>query len=160
MNSKFLYAATIAVSLVSTLAMADQAPVTRAQVNAETQQAIANGTLRRSDYDVGSYRPQATRSSVTREQVAVALAQDKLARQALIGPYSDRNYNPIGTQIFATSTLARSEVKNEVLQAQANGTLQRTDYDDAASLARKAQQRAAGNRFAQRFEKTSVQSGD
>lgn len=82
MNSKLLYAATLAVSLISTLAMADEAPLTRAQVNAETQQAIANGTLRR------------------------------------------------------------------------------TDYDDAASIARQAKQHAAGNRFAQRFEKSDASSGN
>ena len=51
MNSKFLYAATVAVSLISTLAMADEAPPTRAQVNAEVQQARGNGTLQRTDYD-------------------------------------------------------------------------------------------------------------
>jgi hypothetical protein len=160
MNSKFLYAATLAVSLISTLAMADEAPVTRAQVNAETQQAIADGTLQRSDYDSGAYRTIAPRSAVTREQVAIELAQDKAARKALIGPNADRNYNPLGTQIFETSTLARSEVKNEVRQAQADGTLQRTDYDDAASIARKARQHAAGHRFAQRFETTRSNSGN
>jgi len=152
MNSKFLYAATVAVSLISTVAMADEAPVTRAQVNAETQQAIANGTLRRTDYDVGSYRPQAVTSNVTREQVAVELAQAKTARKALIGPDANRTYNQFGTQILETSTLARSEVKNEVLQAQAAGTLQRTDYDDAASVARKANQHTASATFAQRFK--------
>ena len=100
MNSKFLYAATIAVSLISTVAMADEAPVSRAQVNAETQQAIANGTLRRTDYDVGSYRPQAVTSNVTREQVAFELAQAKTARKALIGPDANRTYNQFGTQIL------------------------------------------------------------
>jgi len=152
MNSKFLYAATIALSLLSTLAMADDAPLSRAQVNAETRQAIANGTLRRTDYDEEFYRPQTTRSTVTRAQVSVELAQDNLARKALVGPEADRNYNPDGTAIFETSTLARSEVKNEVLAAAANGTLQRTDYDDAASLARKANQHAASAHFAQRIK--------
>ena len=152
MNSKFLYAATVAVSLISSLAFADEAPVTRAQVNAETQQAIANGTLRRTDYDVGSYRPQAVTSTVTRQQVAIELAQAKQARKALVGPDANRTYNPFGTQIFETSTLARSEVKNEVLQAAQAGTLQRTDYDDVASLTRKANQHAAAATFAQRFK--------
>jgi hypothetical protein len=49
MNSKFLYAATIAVSLVSTLALADEAPLTRAQVKAEAQKAALEGTLPRPD---------------------------------------------------------------------------------------------------------------
>jgi hypothetical protein len=152
MNSKLLYAATVAVSLISTLAFADEAPVSRAQVNAEVQQAIANGTLRRTDYDTGSYRPQAVTSNVTRQQVAVELAQAKQARKALVGPDANRTYNPFGTQILETSTLARSEVKNEVLQAAAAGTLQRTDYDDVASLTRKANQHAASATFAQRFK--------
>jgi len=155
MNSKFLYVATVAVSLISTLAMADETPVTRAQVNAETRQAIANGTLRRTDYDEGSYRPQAVTSSVSRAQVATELAQAQTAHKALLGPLADSRYNPYGLQVLETSTLARSEVKNEVLAAAAAGTLQRTDYDDAASIARKAKQHAAGNRFAQRFEKTN-----
>ena len=51
MNSKFLYVATIAVSLLSTLAMADQGVVSRSQVKAELSQAIANDTLQRTDYD-------------------------------------------------------------------------------------------------------------
>ena len=152
MNSKFLYVATVAVSLISSLAMADEAPVSRAQVSAELQQAIANGTLQRSDYDSGSYRPQALVSTKTREQVGVELAQAKAARKALIGPDANRTYNQFGTQILETSTLARSEVKNEVLQAAATGTLQRTDYDDAASLARKANAHAASATFAQRIK--------
>jgi hypothetical protein len=152
MNSKFLYAATVAVSLISSLAMADEAPVTRAQVNAELQQAAANGTLQRTDYDAGSYRLQTLVSTKTREQVGVELAQAKLARKALIGPDTNRTYNQFGTQILETSTLARSEVKGEVLQAAANGTLQRTDYDDAASIARKANAHAASATFAQRVK--------
>ena len=35
MNSKLLFAATVAVSLISTLALADEAQLTRAQVNAD-----------------------------------------------------------------------------------------------------------------------------
>ena len=152
MNSKFLYAATVAVSLISTVAMADDAPVSRAQVNAETQQAITNGTLQRTDYDSGSFRPQPARSTLTRDQVAIELAQATAARKMLVGPDANRIYNPSGTQIFQTSTLARSEVKSETLQAAANGTLQRTDYDDVASLTRKANQHAASAIFAQRFK--------
>lgn len=152
MNSKFLYAATLAVSLISTFAMADAAPLSRAQVNADTQQAIRLGTLPRTDYDTGSYRPQPVASNVTREQVAIELAQAKTARKALFGPDANRIYNPFGTQILETSTLARSDVKNEVLAAAANGTLQRTDYDDVASLTRKANQHASSATFAQRVK--------
>ena len=152
MNSKLLYAATIAVSLISTLAMADQAPVSRAQVSAELEQAIANGTLQRTDYDTGSYRPQVLVSTQTRAQVGVELAQARTARKALIGPDANRRYNPFGTQILETSTLARSEVKAEVRQAAASGTLQRTDYDDAALIARRANAHAASATFAQRIK--------
>lgn len=152
MNSKLLYAATIAVSLISTIAMADEAPLTRAQVNAETQQALANGTLQRTDYDTGSYRQPALTSNLTRQQVAVELAQARTARKALVGPDANRTYNPFGTQVLETSTLARSEVKSEVLAAAAAGTLQRTDYDDVASVTRKANQHAASATFAQRFK--------
>ncbi len=152
MNSKFLYAATIAVSLISTLAMANEAPLSRAQVNAETRQAVRLGTLQRTDYDTGSYRPQAVASNVTLQQVSAELAQDRTARQALVGPDANRLYNVFGTQILETSTLARSAVKSEVLAAAATGTLQRTDYDDVASLTRKANQHAASATFAQRFK--------
>lgn len=132
MNSKFLYAATIAVSLISTVAMA--------------------GEAQDREYGRDAYRTETTQSSVTRSQVAAELAQAKQARKALVGPDANSNYNPSGTQIFQTSTLARSEVKAETLQAAAAGTLQRTDYDDAASLTRKANQHAASANFAQRFK--------
>lgn len=152
MNSKFLYAATVAVSLISSLAYADEAPVSREQVNAELRQAVANGTLQRTDYDTGSYRPQAVTSNVTRQQVAVELAQARQARKVLVGSDANRTYNPYGTQILETSTLARSDVKTEVLQAARAGTLQRTDYDDVAALTRQANQHAASGTFAQRFK--------
>ena len=152
MNSKFLYAATVAVSLISSLAFADEAPVSRAQVNAELQQAIASGTLQRTDYDSASYRPQAVASTLTREQVSLALAQAKQARRPLNGSDASSSYNPYGSQLRQTSTLARSEVKAEVLQAARAGTLQRTDYDDVASLNRKANQHAAAGTFAQRVK--------
>jgi hypothetical protein len=153
MNSKFLYAATIAVSLISTLAMADEAPLTRAQVNTDVQKAIATGVLQRTDYDSGSFRAeQGAVSTKSRAQVGVELAQAKAGRATLIGPDANRTYNQFGTQIHESSTLARSEVKSEVLAAAANGTLQRTDYDDAASIASKANQHAASATFAQRVK--------
>ena len=153
MNSKFLYAATLVVALVSTLAMADEAPVTRARVTADLQRAIADGTLQRTDYGYGSYRQnQATASAATRAQVGIELDQAKAARQTLIGPDANRNYNPYGTQIHAVSTRARAQVKNDVRQAAANGTLHRTDYDDAALIARQVNAQAASATFAQRFK--------
>ena len=152
MNRKFLYAATVAVSLISTLAMADEAPLTRAQVNAEVQQARANGTLQRTDYISGAYRPEAVTSNVTRAQVEAELAQAQAARVGLVGPLTNSRYNPYGAEVLQTSTLARNGVKNEVRAAAANGTLQRTDYDDAALMARQSQQHRASGNFAQRFK--------
>ena len=154
MNSKFLYAATIAVSLISTLAMADEAPLTRAQVNAQTRQAIADGTLRTSDYDVGYYRAEPVNSNVARSQVVTELAQAQASRKALVGPLANRTYNPFGTQILERSTLARNDVKQEVRQAQAAGTLQRSDYDygDASLVARRANQHVSVPTFAQRLK--------
>jgi Domain of unknown function (DUF4148) len=152
MNSKFLYAATVAVSLISTYAVADANPLTRAQVNAELQQARADGTLQRTDYDNGDTRPQIAASTTTRAQVGAERARDAAARKALVGPYANERYNPYGAEIFETSTLARSEVKNDVLQAAANGTLQRTDYDDATLVARRAHQHEAASTFAQRMK--------
>ena len=152
MNRKFLYAATVAVSLISTLAMADEAPLTRAQVNAEVQQARANGTLQRTDYISGAYRPEAVTSNVTRAQVGAVLAQAKAARVGLVGPLTNSRYNPYGAEVLQTSTLARNGVKNEVRAAAVNGTLQRTDYDDAALMARQSQQHRASGNFAQRFK--------
>ena len=61
----------------------------------------------------------------------------------------------VAVSLISTATLARSEVRNEVLVAAASGTLQRTDYDAAASVARKANQHAASVRFAQRFKARS-----
>ena len=153
MNSKLLFAATVAVSLVSTLALADEAPPTRAQVQAELQQAIATHTLQRTDYDATPNLPSAATSQLTRADVIADMSAAKAARASLSGPFRDRSYNPYGTALFATSTLSRAEVKNDVLQAAADGTLQRTDYDDAALIARRAHQHAAAPaRLAQRVK--------
>ena len=151
MNSKLLYTATVALSLLSTLALADEAPLTRTEINAEVRQAMANGTLRRTDYDDVARRPVAV-STQTRAEVGIEMAEAKAARKALIGPLKDRSYNPFGTEVLKTSTLARAQVKAEVVQAAAEGTLQRTDYDDAALVARRANAHAASATLAQRFK--------
>ncbi len=151
MNSKLLFAATIAVSLVSTLALADEAPVTRAQVQADLNQAIATHTLQRTDYDTPNY--VSATPDRTRADVLADMAEAKTARKALIGPNANRTFNPAGTQILARSTLSRGEVKAEVQEAAANGTLQRTDYDDAALVARRVHQHnAAPAKLAQRVK--------
>jgi len=155
MNSKLLFAATVAISVLSSVAMADPAaaagPVTRAQVESELNQAIADKTLRRTDYDAD--RLDTATSTRTRADVVADLAASKAARKVLLGSDANRNYNPFGTEIFNRSTLTRAEVKNDVLQAAAAGTLRRTDYDDDAVLARRANQHAAApTRFAQRVK--------
>ncbi|HWH81605.1 MAG TPA: DUF4148 domain-containing protein [Burkholderiaceae bacterium] len=152
MNSKLLYAATVAVSLISTLAMADEAPLTREQVKAEVRQAMADGTLPRTDYDGSEWATRATVSTKSREQVGVELAQNRTARKALVGPLTSSNYNQFGLQVLQTSTLARPEVKQEVRDAIANGTLPRTDYDDPVLLARQHRAHTASATLAQRFK--------
>ena len=141
MNSKLLYAATVAISLASTLALADEAPT-------------ANSTPQRIEYGPGADRvaPSAV-STKTRGEVARELAQYRESRKVLLGTNANSNYNPLGTQIFATSSLTRAEVKADVREAAANGTLQRTDYDyEAASVARRANAHAASTGFAQRMK--------
>jgi Domain of unknown function (DUF4148) len=128
MNSKCLYAATLAVSLISTLAMAEAAPVTRAQVNAELSRAIADGTLQRTDYDTGA--PVATaNSTLTREQVNVASLNAKAAKTSLNGSDANSSYNAFGAALRTPSPVTRAEVRSDVLQAAASGTLHRSDYD-------------------------------
>ena len=57
MNAKLLYAATIALALASSFAFADEArPLTRADVVSQFNQAAANGTLRKNDYDFDACR--------------------------------------------------------------------------------------------------------
>ena len=120
MNSKLLFAATIAISVLSsTVALADEAaPVTREQVKAELSQAIAHNTLQRTDYDAD--RTPVAVSTRSRADVAIELAAAKTARKALRGPDANRTYNPYGTEVLAArSTLTRAEVKEDVLEAAA-----------------------------------------
>lgn len=156
MNSKLLFAATVAISVLSSVAMADEgaAPVSRAQVNDELARAVATHTLQRSDYAASDYgvSSAAPVSSVTRAQTLAELADAKAARKVLVGPDANRTYNSYGTEIYKRSALTRAEVKSDVLQAAANGTLQRSDYDDQALVARRAQQHAAPSKLAQRVK--------
>ncbi len=161
MNSKLLYAATLVVSLLGSLAMTGGAmaatggSMTRAEVNADLAKARADGTLQRTDYPDADFRAApvtAVASTQTRAQVATDWADASASRKALIGPSANRIYNPAGTEILRVSTVSRAEVRAEVLQAAANGTLQRTDYDDAALVARRANAHVASQRFAQRVK--------
>jgi Domain of unknown function (DUF4148) len=156
MNTKYLYAATLAVSLISTLAMAEEAPLTRAQVNAELSTAIANGTLQRTDYDIGAPVAAAT-STVTRDQVNAAYLNAKAAKKSLNDSDASSTYNPFGSALRTPSPVTRAEVKSDVLQAAANGTLHRSDYDDNATLARRSKSNAAAPTVAQRVKAVPAQ---
>jgi hypothetical protein len=150
MNSKLLYVATIALSLISTVALADERPgVTREVVRAELAAAAADGTLQRTDYDADRNAATGT-SATTREQVYADLAAEKASRKHLVGPFRNRTYNPFGASVDAPSVLTRDEVREDVRQAAAAGMLQRTDYDDAALVARRVQAHQATHRLAQR----------
>ncbi len=156
MNSKLLYAITVAISFLGSLAMAGSAvaatePLTRAQVSAELAAAAVNGTLQRTDYDFNTM-PAASASTTPRSQVIAELGDAKARRKALVGPQANRLYNPFGTEILGPSIVTRAEVKAEVLQAAAAGTLQRTDYDDATLVARRANAHIASARFGQRVK--------
>lgn len=152
MNAKFLFAATVAMSVASTLAMAaDQAPLSREQVTGELNHAIANGTLQRTDYDFARADRTAV-SSKTREQVASELAASKQPNPLIVS-LSDksRDYNPFGTELKRPSVVDRAQVKADVVQALRDGTLPRTDYEyDQALVARRVGNHAAAPILAQR----------
>ncbi|MEQ1685519.1 MAG: DUF4148 domain-containing protein [Burkholderiaceae bacterium] len=143
MNAKFLFAATVAVSALATFAsttvLADEinAPLTRAQVTAQLEQARANGTLQKTDYDFGA-AARSESPAVSRSDVLATLAAKP---SALLANSSARNrsYNPFGTELIQASTVSRAAVKTETREAVANGTLPRTDYEyDQSQVARRA----------------------
>ena len=110
MNAKLLFAATVAVSALATFAsttvLADEvnAPLTRAQVTAQLDQARADGTLQKTDYDVPS-RAQGT--PLTRADVLATLA---VKPSPLLANSSDRSrsYNPFGIEMIRASTVTRA----------------------------------------------------
>jgi hypothetical protein len=159
MNAKLLFAATVAISLASTLAMAaDQSPLTREQVVSELNQAAADGTLQKTDYDYARGDGAAV-SSKTREQVASELAASKQPNPLIVS-LSDksRNYNPFGTELKRPSVVDRAQVKAEVVQALRDGSLPRTDYEyDQAFVARRIGNHTAAPTFAQ--GKSATQAG-
>ena len=156
MNSKLLYAATVAISVLGSLAMAGSAvaapgPLSRAEVSAELASAAASGTLQRTDYDfLGASASSA--SQTPRSQIVAEMVEANASRKGLVGPQASRLYNPFGTEILRPSIVTRAEVKAEVLQAAAEGRLQRTDYDDATMVDRRASAHLASAKFAQRVK--------
>jgi hypothetical protein len=131
MNARLLYAATIALAVASTAALADEtgAP-TREQVIADYQQAAQAGTLHRNDYADELASRAAPAVVRPREDVVAELGRAHADRARLKGPLANRTYNPAGTEVLRPLTFARADVKAEVLAARADGTLRRTDYDD------------------------------
>ena len=138
MNAKFLYAATVAFALASSLAVAgENQPLTRAAVVADYNQAAAAGTLRKNDYDYDAH-DFSVPSTRTRDQV---LAEMKTSRPnpALIGPMRNRSYNQFGMETLRPPIVARAEVKADVVAAMRDGTLRRSDYEDVpVTVARRA----------------------
>ena len=128
MKAKILYAATVALALASSLAVAQEnRPLTRAEVNKAWAEAAADGTLRKNDYDYDAHDFKAT-STRSRAEVIAELRVPR--NPSLIGPLANRTYNPGGMETLRVSTLPRAQVKAEVVAAVRDGTLRRTDYDD------------------------------
>ena len=79
MNAKLLFDATVAVSALATFAsstvLADEvsAPLTRAQVTAQLEQARAKGTLQTTDYDFG-VASRSPSPALSRSEVVATLA--------------------------------------------------------------------------------------
>ncbi len=143
MNSRLLYAATLALAVASTLAVAGENPtLTRDQVANDWNQAVADGTVRKSDYDYDKYDARAL-STRTRDQV---LADMKASRpdKTLTGPLRNRTFNPAGMETLRVSTMQRAEVNAQVVAAMRDGTLRHSDYDDVpVRAARRATERSA-----------------
>lgn len=129
MNSKFLYVATVALALASSLAMADDGQaLTRDQVANDWNQAAADGTLRKNDYDYDKFDARVL-SSRTRDEVVADMKASR-PNQALVGPLRNRTFNPAGMETLRVSTTPRAEVKAQVVAAVRDGTLRHSDYDD------------------------------
>jgi hypothetical protein len=103
---------------------AQAAPLTRAGVIADFQEARAAGQLHRSDWndELASRAPAG--SIQTRKDVIAQYEGAKVARRALPGPLASRNYNPYGAEILKPDVATRAEVKAQVLVARAQGMLQ------------------------------------
>jgi hypothetical protein len=138
MNSRILFAATLAVAFTSTLALADEArPLTRADVTAEFQKARADGTLRKNDYDFDAH-DIGTQPGRTRQDV---IAEMSAPRDPLLVGFTakSRSYNPYGSELLRMKTVSRAEVKADVLTATRDGTLRHSDYDDVPVRATRRQ---------------------
>lgn len=121
MNAKLLFATTMVLALASALALADEAPITRAAVIADYQQAARAGQLHRNDYaDELASRP-APESQVARAEVLAKLTAPTDPR--LVGPLRSRSYNQFGTDLMREPIYSRADIKADVLQARTEHTL-------------------------------------
>jgi len=140
MNARFLFATTLGLAVASSWALADEAPVSRAAVAAEAQQATHAGTLHRTDYDDELAARPTTGSTVSRSAVIAAMNTPRDPR--IVGPLRSRTYNPFGTETLRYPMYSRSEVKAAVLEARAEHTLRPAgeagDLDVAAAPRREA----------------------
>lgn len=142
MNSKLLYAATVALALASGLAMADEGqPMKRDQVAKDWSQAVAAGTVRKNDYDYDKYEARAL-STRTRDEVVADMKASRPPKE-LVGPLRNRTFNPAGMETLRVSSLPRAEVKAQVVAAMHEGTLRHSDYDDVPVRARRVTERVA-----------------
>jgi opacity protein-like surface antigen len=139
MNAKLLFAATLAVALASSYAVADPVkPLSRADVVAGYRQAASDGTLRKNDYDYDRHDHDAL-STRTRAEV-IAEYDAARADHRLVGPLRNRSYNPAGVEVLRRPAVARARIKADVVAARADGSLRRSDYDDVpVTVARRTQ---------------------
>jgi hypothetical protein len=162
MNAKLLFAATVAVSALATFAsttvLAEEvnAPLTRAQVTAQFEQARAAGTLQKTDYDFYA-ADRAVSSTRSRADVVAELAAAK-PNPAWVDHNSSFDANPFAAERPFGSTVTRAQVKAETLDAIAKGEIPRNDYDyEQASLAQRSGTRVVKPILARLFR--SNQSG-
>jgi hypothetical protein len=133
MNAKLLFAATLGLAIASSWAVADEAPVTRASVIADYQQAAQAGNLHRNDYADELASRAAPGSQATREQVTTALKAPRDPR--LVGPLRSRTYNPLGTDLMRDPIYTRADVKAGVVEARAEHALRPAGEAGDQSLA-------------------------
>ncbi|HEV7577459.1 MAG TPA: hypothetical protein VGO85_15590 [Caldimonas sp.] len=150
MNARLLFATTVALAVVSSYALADDAkPLSRSDVRAEYRQAAASGTLRSNEYDRGARDFDGAASTLTRAQVLADMTSSRRAN-TLVGPMRNRTYNPGGAELLRPATLTRDEVKSDVKSAVHDGSLRRSDYDGVpVTVSRRiSRERAAPGRTA------------
>ena len=129
MNAKLLFTATLALAFAfaGSLALADESKsLSRADVVAAYQRAVADGTLKKTDYDFD--KPDFRGPVRSRDAVIAELSTP--APSVLLGPLKSRTYNPYGSELSRPSTTDRARVRSDVLSAMRDGTLRHTEDQD------------------------------